>query len=109
VQYLVNVISCDSDLATPEEMVTIDQFNDRLMAEGCWVFAAGLTAPQRSHVVDSTTVPSSIVDGPFAETAEFVVGFWIWDVRDEQTAIDLAIDGSQACNRKLELRRLLGT
>ena len=46
-QYLVSVIHDSSDLATPDEMAAIDVFNDRLGAEGYWVFAGGLGAPVR--------------------------------------------------------------
>ena len=41
-QYLVSVIHDTAGLATPEEMAAIDMFNDRLTAEGHWVFAGGL-------------------------------------------------------------------
>ena len=44
-QYLVSVIYDTADLATPDEMTAIDAFNDRLIAEGHWVFAGGLGAP----------------------------------------------------------------
>src|SRR6202030_4815426 len=45
-QYLVSVINDTAGLATPDEMAAIDAFNDdRLMAEGHWVFAGGLAAP----------------------------------------------------------------
>src|ERR1700688_3069392 len=41
-QYLVAVIFDQAGLATPDEMAAIDVFNDRLIAEGQWVFAGGL-------------------------------------------------------------------
>ncbi len=45
-QYLVSVIADDTvGPATPDEMAAIDVFNDRLQAEGHWVFAGGLAAP----------------------------------------------------------------
>jgi hypothetical protein len=44
-QYLVSVIFDKAGLATPDEDAAIDVFNDRLQAEGRWVFAAGLAAP----------------------------------------------------------------
>ena len=48
-QYLVSVIDDTTDLATPDEMAAIDVFNDRLVAEGHWVFAGGLGAPEHGH------------------------------------------------------------
>jgi hypothetical protein len=40
-------------LATPTEEAAIDVFNDRLRAEGHWVFASGLGSPDPATVVDS--------------------------------------------------------
>ena len=44
-QYLVSVIHDQAGLVTPDEMAAIDVFNDRLQAEGHWVFAGGLASP----------------------------------------------------------------
>jgi hypothetical protein len=52
-QYLVSVILDSAGLATPEEMAAIDVFNDRLQAEGHWVFAGGLAAPSSATVIDN--------------------------------------------------------
>jgi hypothetical protein len=43
-KYLVSVIDDNAGLATPTEMSAIDAFNDRLRAEGHWVFAGGSAA-----------------------------------------------------------------
>ena len=48
-QYLVSVIDDTAGLATPDEMAAIDVFNDRLQAEGHWVFAGGLAVAQHGH------------------------------------------------------------
>jgi hypothetical protein len=45
-QHLVSVIHDSADLATPDEMAAIDAFNDRIIAEGHWVFAGGLAMPR---------------------------------------------------------------
>ena len=47
-KYFVSVIDENTGLATAAEMAAIDAFNHRLLAEGHWVFAAGLGA-QRGH------------------------------------------------------------
>src|SRR6266446_3264431 len=52
-QYLVSVIDDTAGLATPDEMAAIDAFNDRLTAEGHWVFAGGLAAPSSATVIDN--------------------------------------------------------
>ena len=52
-QYLVSVIDDGTGLATPDEMAAIDAFNDRLRAEGHWVFAGGLGSPSPATVIDN--------------------------------------------------------
>ena len=107
-QFLISVIHDSADLATAAEMAAIDVFNDRLVAEGRWVFAGGLGAPGSATVIDGRGATPVSTDGPFAETKEFIVGFWIIDAPDLDTALALAADGSTACNRKVEVRPFLG-
>ncbi len=52
-QYLVSVIDDGTGLDTPTEEAAIDVFNDRLRAEGYWVFAGGLGSPDRATVIDN--------------------------------------------------------
>ena len=106
-QYLVSVIYDTAGLATPDEQAAIDVFNDRLMAEGHWVFAGGLAAPSSATVVDNRGEEPMFTDGPFLESKEYLAGFWIMDAPDLDVALNLAAEGSKACNRKLEVRPFL--
>jgi len=106
-QYLVSVITDTAGLATPDEQAAIDVFNDRLKAEGYWVFAGGLAAPSAATVVDNRGGEAIVTDGPFVETKEHLIGFWIIEAPDLDVALKLAIDGSKACNRKIEVRPFL--
>ena len=106
-QYLVSVIDDTAGLATPEEMATIDVFNDRLQAEGHWVFAAGLAAPSSATVIDNRGGAAMFTDGPFLESKEYLAGFWIMEAADLDVALKLAAEGSKACNRKVEVRPVL--
>ena len=106
-QYLVSVIDDTAGLATPDEMAAIDVFNDRLQAEGHWVFAAGLAAPSSATVIDNRGGETMITDGPFLESKEHIVGFWIMEAADLDAALKLAAEGSKACNRKVEVRPVL--
>ena len=108
-QYLVSVINDSASLATPDEMAAIDAFNDdRLIAEGHWVFAGGLAAPSTATVIDNRGEEAMFTDGPFLESKEYVAGFWIVDAPDLDAARRLAAQGSKHCNRRVELRPLLG-
>ena len=106
-QYLVSVIDDTAGLATPEEMAAIDVFNDRLRAEGHWVFAGGLAAPSSATVIDNRGEEAMFTDGPFLESKEYLAGLWIWEAADLDVALKLATEGSKACNRKLEVRPFL--
>jgi hypothetical protein len=106
-QYLVSVIFDKAGLATPDEMAAIDVFNDRLQADGHWVFAGGLAAPSTATVIDNRGGEEMFTDGPFLESKEFLGGFWIIEAPDLDVALKLAAQGSKACNRKVEVRPLL--
>jgi hypothetical protein len=107
-QYLVSVIHDRAGLATPDEMAAIDVFNERLQAEGNWVFAGGLNAPDTATVIDNRGEEALFTDGPFLESKEFVGGFWVIQAPDLDVALQLAAEGSKHCNRKVEVRPFLG-
>jgi hypothetical protein len=107
-QYLVSVIDDTAGLATPDEMAAIDAFNDdRLKAEGHWVFAGGLAAPSSATVIDNRGEEAMFSDGPFLESKEYLAGFWIIEAADLDVARGLAAEASKACNRKVEVRPFL--
>ena len=106
-QYLVSVITDTPNLATPDEMAAIDAFNDRLQAEGHWVFAGGLGGPSTATTIDNRGEEAMFTDGPFLESKEYLAGFWIIEAADLDVALKLAAEGSKHCNRKIEVRPFL--
>src|SRR2546426_6587498 len=108
-QYLVSVIHDNTGLATPDEQAAIDVFNERLQAEGYWVFAGGLGFPSTATVIDNRGGEAMFTDGPFLESKEYLAGFWIMEARDLDVALKLAAEGSKHCNRKVEVRPILDT
>ena len=106
-QYLVSVIFDTAGLAIPDEMAAIDVFNERLEAEGHWVFAGGLGSPSTATVIDNRGEEPMFTDGPFLESKEYLAGFWIIEAPDLDVALKLAAEGSKACNRKVEVRPFL--
>ncbi|NBQ96579.1 MAG: hypothetical protein EBU15_14885 [Betaproteobacteria bacterium] len=87
--FIIFVIDESFASATPSEMESIDAFNDRLRAEGHWVFAGGLAAPSQSRLIDNRS------DAGLASAS------------DLEQAQKLALEGSKSCNRRVELRPLL--
>jgi hypothetical protein len=106
-QYMVSVIDDTAGLATPDEEAAIDVFNDRLQAEGHWVFAGGLAAPSSATVIDNRGEEALLTDGPFLESKEYLAGFWVIEAADLDVALKLATQGSKACHRKVEVRPFL--
>jgi hypothetical protein len=106
-QYLVSVIDDGTGPETATEAAAIDAFNERLKAEGYWVFAGGLGAPDNATVMDNRSGSVVITDGPFVESKEYLAGFWILEAPDLDVALKLAAEGSKACNRKIEVRPFL--
>lgn len=108
-RFLLCVIDTDTGTATATEMHAIDEFNERLQADGHWVMAAGVGAPSTATVVDARGDQPVVAPGPFVDTAEYMSGFWIIDAPDHEMALSLAAQGSRACNRRVELRPFLGS
>jgi hypothetical protein len=107
-QYLVSVIFDDkTGSGTADEMAAIDVFNDRLRAEGHWVFAGGLGSPGTATVIDNRGGEALFTDGPFLESKEYLAGFWVIEAPDLDVALELAAEGSKHCNRKVEVRPFL--
>jgi hypothetical protein len=94
-------------MADPVEAAAIDVFNERLRADGNWVFAGGLASPGSATVVDAREGEPVFTDGPYVESKEYLVGFWIVEAPHLDAALRMAADGSKACNRRIELRPFL--
>ena len=106
-QYLMSVLATTADRGTDEEMAAIDVFNERLQADGYWVFANGLAAPSTATVIDARHGEPVFTDGPYLESKEHIAGFWIIEAPHLDAALRLAALGSKSCNRRIELRPLL--
>ncbi len=106
-QYLVSVIDDNAGDATSSEAAAIDAFNERLQADGYWVFAGGLGSTDSATVIDNRGAEAVFTDGPFVESKEHLAGFWILEAPDLDVALKLATEGSKACNRKIEVRPFL--
>ena len=110
-QYMLSVHhdgSEDFESMSQEELQkvfkAVDAFNQELKASGSWVFAGGLKPIEDTTVVDGTGAERVVTDGPFAESKEYLGGFWIIEAADLDAAIDIAGRGSAACAGRVEVR-----
>jgi hypothetical protein len=107
-QYLFSVVDNESTSPTPAELAATGAFNDRLQAEGYFVFAGGLASPSTATVIDNRGEEPVFTDGPFLESKEYFGGFWIIEAPDLDVALKLAVEGSKYCNRRIEVRPFHG-
>ncbi|HYH35363.1 MAG TPA: YciI family protein [Nocardioides sp.] len=91
-----------------QAFAAVDAFNTRLQEAGAWVFAGGLMPRETATTVDATGADVLMTDGPFAETKEWLGGFWVIDVPDLDAALEWAREGSAACRGKVEVRPFQG-
>jgi hypothetical protein len=111
-QYMLSVHNDpanDFDSMAPEEIQpvydAVDAFNAEVRAAGKWVFAGGLEPIGSATTVDNFSGGNAVVtDGPFAETKEYLGGFWVIEAADLDEALDWAKRGSKACRGKVEVR-----
>lgn len=109
-QYLLSVHHSPDEAppAEPAEMermfADVGRFNDKAQAAGVWVFAGGLEPIEAATTVDHRGAEPIVVDGPFAESKEWLGGFWIFELPDLDAAISWAAEGSKACGGRVEVR-----
>ena len=103
-KFIIFVIDRANNPATANEMAEIDKFNSDLRQNGNWVMAAGIQDPGKSKLIDNRENNSFLKDGSIFKDIEFYSGFWIIEAADQEVAETMALAGSRACNRKVELR-----
>ncbi|MEA5363854.1 YciI family protein [Amycolatopsis sp., V23-08] len=103
-QYLVSVIDDKDNPGRTDRQPAIGEFNDRLIADGHWVFAGGLADTTTATVVDNRGGDAVVTDGPFLESKEYLAGVWVWEAPDLDVALELATEASKVCDRKIEVR-----
>jgi hypothetical protein len=108
-RFIISVIDTQTRSPhSPDEIEAIDKFNLELEAKGYRRLAIGLENPKLAKVFDHRGENVSVTNGPLIDTTEFQSGIWIIDVPNVTIAEELAAQGSKACNRRVELRPIIG-
>ena len=72
-----------------EKMLTeMGKFNEELAKAGVMLAGEGLQPSSKGARVRFSGAKRTVVDGPFAETKELVAGFWLWQVKSKDEAIE---------------------
>jgi hypothetical protein len=75
-------------LPTPKLLAEMGKFNQELIQAGVMLAADGLHASSKGKRVKFSGEKRTVIDGPFAETRELVAGYWIWQVRSMEEAVE---------------------
>ena len=76
--------------ALPDEKIlaAMGKYNEELVKAGVMLAGEGLHASKDGVRVRFSGDKRTVIDGPFAETKELVAGFWLWQVRSREEAIE---------------------
>jgi hypothetical protein len=75
-------------LPSPEILEKMGKFNEQLVQAGVVLAGEGLHASSKGARVKFSGNKRTVTDGPFAETKELIAGFWLWQVKSKEEAIE---------------------
>ena len=75
-------------LPSKELFEQMGQFNEQLVKAGVMLAADGLTPTSKGKRVRFSGESRTVIDGPFTETKELIGGYWIWQVRSMDEAVE---------------------
>jgi hypothetical protein len=75
-------------MPTKELLTEMGKFNEELVKAGVMQAGEGLHPSSKGARVKFSGGKTSVIDGPFAETKELVAGYWMWQVKSKEEAID---------------------
>jgi hypothetical protein len=75
-------------LPSPKLLAEMGKFNQDLIQAGVLLAADGLHASSKGKRVRFSGEKRTVIDGPFTETKELVAGYWIWQVRSMEEAVE---------------------
>ena len=85
-------------MPTKELLSDMGNFNEELVKAGVMLAGEGLHPSSKGHRVKFSGKERTVVDGPFAETKELVAGYWLWEVK----SMDEAIEWVKRCPNPME-------
>jgi hypothetical protein len=94
-------------LPSADLLSEMGQFNEQLVKAGILLAAEGLHSSSRGVRVRFGAGRSTVIDGPFTETKELIAGFWLWQVRSIEEAVEwIRRSPFRKGQETIEIRRL---
>ena len=75
-------------LPSTEILAAMGKYNEELVKAGVMLAGEGLHASSKGKRVRFSGKTRTVIDGPFAETKELIAGFWLWQVRSMDEAVE---------------------
>ena len=94
-------------LPSREILSEMGKFNEELVKAGVMLAGEGLHSSAKGVRVKFGGGKSRVIDGPFTETKELIAGFWLWQVKSMEEAIEwIRRSPFQTSNEDIEIRRV---
>ena len=91
---------------SPDVFEEMNKYNEELVKAGVLLAGEGLHPSSQGARVRFDGKERTVTDGPFAETKELIAGFWIFDVKSKEEAIEWARRAPMRDGEELEIRRV---
>ena len=75
-------------MPSAELLTSMGKFNEELVKAGVLLDANGLHASKKGKRVKFSGQQRTVIDGPFAETKELIAGYWLWQVKSIEEAVE---------------------
>ena len=75
-------------LPSTEDLAAMGKYNEELVKAGVMLAGEGLHPSSKGARVRFEGTKRTVIDGPFAETKELIAGFWLWQVKSKEEAIE---------------------
>jgi hypothetical protein len=92
-------------LPSEKELADMAKYNEQLVKAGVMLAGDGLQPSSKGARIKYSGGKATVTDGPFSETKELVAGFWIWQVKSKQEAIEW-LERAPFQDGELELRQV---
>jgi len=89
-----------------ELLAEMGKFNEELVKAGVMLAGEGLAASSKGKRVRFSGTQTTVLDGPFAETKELIAGFWLWQVRSMEEAVEWLKRAPFSNGEEVEIRRV---
>ncbi len=93
-------------LPSQEILAAMGKYNEELVKAGVMLAGEGLQASSKGKRVKFSGGKHTVTDGPFAETKELIAGFWLWQVRSMEEAVEWLKRSPFDGGTELEIRQV---